>query len=263
MRTVKSMADRNFDDLAERFKRKIYSELKGDIRQDILKRDYEEFLPLYDGQQVLSVFDAGGGQGQMACYFASQGHQVVLCDISEKMLALASEAIIAQELSDRVVTLHQSIADVSAQNEEAFDLVSCHAVLEWVDSPRDVINQCLKSVKPNGFLSLTYYNLNGSIYKNLLRTNFKKLRKDDWQGARGSLTPTSPLNPNDVNQWVAELDVNIICESGIRVYYDYILDVKNRSRDPDAIREMELRYSRQSPFKHLGRYIHLLLQKNG
>jgi len=257
------MIDIKCDDLAYRFKRKIYAGLKGDIRQDILKRDYEEFLPLYRKQQALKIFDAGGGQGQMSCYFASLGHQVVLCDISEKMLTLAAKAISEQSLSDRVTFLHESIGEVSAQNEQTFDLVSCHAVLEWVDDPEGVINQCLKSLKPNGFLSLTYYNINGSIYKNLLRTNFKKLRKDLWQGRRGSLTPTSPLNPTDVNQWVDRLDVKVICESGIRVYYDYIFDLENRSRDPDAIREMELRYSRQNPFKHLGRYVHLLLQKNG
>ncbi|MGI1678042.1 MAG: methyltransferase domain-containing protein [Cellvibrionaceae bacterium] len=255
------MADRNFDDLADRFKRKVYSASKGDIRQDILKRDYQEFLPLYDREKELNIFDAGGGLGQTACYFASLGHQVLLCDISKKMLSLASEAINEQQLSNKVTLLNQTIEKVTDENKEAFDLLSCHAVLEWVDDPLKIIEACLNSVKPEGFLSLTYYNVHGLVYKNLLRTNFKRLKTESWQGASGSLTPTGPLQPEIVNRWMDSLGVNVICESGIRVFHDYILDAKDRARDMNSLKEMEIRYSRKNPFKHLGRYIHLLVQK--
>jgi len=37
--------EHNFDDLAPRFARNIYSSMKGEIRLAVLKRDFQEFLP--------------------------------------------------------------------------------------------------------------------------------------------------------------------------------------------------------------------------
>lgn len=259
---ILGMADRNFDDLAQRFQRKVYEQSKGDIRQAVLQRDYQEYLSLENSSTELSVFDAGGGLGQTACYFAERGHKVLLCDISNNMLELAQKNISERNLNDKISIHHQSIDQISKTHKNQFDIVTCHAVLEWVDSPLELIRDCLRSLKPQGYLSLTYYNVHGLVYKNLLRTNFKRLRKNHLVGDKGSLTPTSPLNPAEVNQWIENLHVDVICESGIRVFHDYIFDADDRARDPEGLEEMELRYSRVLPYKHLGRYIHLLLKKH-
>ena len=37
--------DRNFDDLAPRFKRNVYGGLKGELRLRVLQRDFDEFIP--------------------------------------------------------------------------------------------------------------------------------------------------------------------------------------------------------------------------
>ena len=60
--------DRNFDDLAKRFKKNIYGGLKGDIRLSVLERDFCEQFPYVPfgastPGQPLRVLDAGGGQG--------------------------------------------------------------------------------------------------------------------------------------------------------------------------------------------------------
>ncbi|MGQ9425283.1 methyltransferase domain-containing protein [Gilvimarinus sp. F26214L] len=253
--------DRNFDDLAHRFKRNVYSSLKGKVRLHVLDRDFQEFLP-HKGDQPWRVLDAGGGQGQMAAYFAARGDEVLLCDISAEMLKLAREHLVTENLSERVTLCHGAIQDVLAR-EEGFDLIVCHAVLEWVVDPQALLQKMTAALKPGGFLSLSYYNLNGLVYKNLLRTNFKKLRKEKWSGYRGSLTPTAPLRPEQVADWLRGLPLEVLCESGIRVFYDYIFNEEDRRRDPEGIVEMELKYSRTLPFKHLGRYIHLLCRKSG
>ena len=51
--------DRNFDDLAERFQRKVYGGLKGDIRLAVLWRDLEQYLPQIHGAEPLTVLDVG------------------------------------------------------------------------------------------------------------------------------------------------------------------------------------------------------------
>lgn len=251
--------DRNFDDLAQRFQRNVYASLKGSIRLGVLQRDFEEFLPL--ANDALSILDAGGGQGQMSAYFAQQGHEVLLCDISGEMLAMAERNLAEAGLLERVMIRQQSIQELIGGEQRLFDLVVCHAVLEWVAEPEALLATLAAALKPGGILSLTYYNLNGLVYKNLLRNNFKKIRRKNWQGYRGSLTPSNPLRPEVVNRWLGELQLETLCESGIRVFHDYILEPEERNRDPAGVLEMELKHSRVMPFTHLGRYIHVLCQK--
>jgi S-adenosylmethionine-dependent methyltransferase len=268
--------DRNFDDLAKRFKRNVYGSLKGDIRLAILQRDCRAFLShvkpfCEEGAHLTNkpwlILDAGGGQGQFSLDLAEAGHQVVICDISQEMLALAKEAVTARGLSQKVLLLHCSLQDVSTHLETTafaglkFDLVICHAVMEWLQFPDTLLPILTSCIKPEGYLSLTFYNVNSLIYKNLLRTNYKKILEEDYHGYRGSLTPINPLDPQRVLEWVANLPLSILAYSGIRVFYDYILEPEDRKREPESVLELELRLSQQEPFRSLGRYQHLLMKR--
>jgi S-adenosylmethionine-dependent methyltransferase len=64
--------DRNFDDLAERFQRKVYGGLKGEIRLAVLWRDIEPLLPEVN-DKPLRILDIGAGLGQLAIRLAKLG----------------------------------------------------------------------------------------------------------------------------------------------------------------------------------------------
>jgi S-adenosylmethionine-dependent methyltransferase len=259
--------DRNFDDLAKRFQKNIYGGLKGDIRLAVLERDFQECVSVtpFGNKTVekpLRVLDAGGGQGQFSLQFAKAGHSVVICDISNEMLKLAEQEVKKQGLEAQVQLIHCAIQDLEQHIENfEFDIVLCHAVMEWVVNPSELLKQLINRVKPQGFLSLTFYNLHSLIYKNLLRTNFKKIQDNDYGGARGSLTPINPLYPEQVLEWFQALAVDILATSGIRVFHDYIFNEEHRERDPQSVIELELKLSRKQPYQMLGRYIHVLSQK--
>jgi len=259
--------DRNFDDLAKRFQKNIYGGLKGEIRLAVLERDFREhFSEVPFGEKKpakpLRVLDAGGGQGQFSIQFAKAGHKVVICDISAEMLKLAEQEVVKQGLEDQVQLLHCAIQDIASHTDNAqFDVVLCHAVMEWVANPAELLGYLIEYVKPKGFLSLTFYNLHSLIYKNLLRTNFQKIQQQDFGGSRGSLTPINPLYPESVFEWINQLPLNILATSGIRVFHDYIFNEEHRERDPKRVIELELEFSRKQPYQLLGRYIHVLNQK--
>ncbi len=261
--------DRNFDDLAKRFQKNIYGGLKGDIRLAVLERDFREHVaiaPFGDNPSAtpLRILDAGGGQGQFSLAFAQAGHSVIICDISAEMLKLAEQEVVKLGLQSRVQLIHCAIQDVSQHlNPEGqqFDVVLCHAVMEWVTNPENLLSSLMEYVKLKGFLSLTFYNLHSLIYKNLLRTNFKKIQQQDYAGSRGSLTPINPLYPEQVFEWLGGLPINILAKSGIRVFHDYIFNEEQRERDPKAVIELELAFSQQQPYQLLGRYIHVLSQR--
>lgn len=260
--------DRNFDDLAKRFRRNVYGGLKGDIRQAVIKRDFEEFMPglLSGAAPRWRVLDAGGGQGQMALPLAQAGHEVTLCDISGEMLQLAQEHFSAAGMKQSINVRQdsiQSLADEVARGKVMpYNLVMCHAVLEWVAAPEALLQSLMQLLQPSGYLSLTFYNVNSLIYKNLLRTNFKKIQQRDFTGYRGSLTPTNPLQPERVYEWLQALPMQSLCYSGIRVFHDYIFNREDREREPATLLELELELSRREPYRSLGRYIHVLGQKS-
>jgi S-adenosylmethionine-dependent methyltransferase len=261
--------DRNFDDLAQRFKNNVYGGLKGEIRLTVLNRDFRQVMPnLFApalGVKPLRILDAGGGQGQFSLQFAEAGHHLVICDISAEMLKLADDVIQQKGLQDRVTLIHCSIKDLAENiptSIEFFDCVLCHAVIEWMVNPESLLPCLMQYLTPKGCLSFTYYNVNSLIYKNLLRTNFTKVINKNFSGARGSLTPINPLSPDTVAEWFNALPLSMVNQSGIRVFHDYIFDDTHRNRDTRNLIELELQYSQQQPFLFLGRYIHIMAIKD-
>jgi S-adenosylmethionine-dependent methyltransferase len=258
--------DRNFDDLAKRFKKNIYGGLKGDIRLAVLERDCKKHLPIKPfgiEEKEWLILDAGGGQGQFSLQLAKAGHRVIICDISMEMLKLAQEQVDALGITDRVQLIHCAIQELPQHLPASlpkFDLVICHAVMEWMQEPRSLLPCLLQHLKPQGSLSLTFYNRHSLIYKNLLRTNFKKIINKDYGGSRGSLTPINPLDPDQVLGWVKDEGLNVLARSGIRVFHDYIFNEEHREREPETLVALELEFSTQEPYRSLGRYIHLLLK---
>ena len=79
--------DRNFDDLADKFARKIYGGLKGDIRLAVIWRDLLAVVPAIEGQTPLRILDVGGGLGQFTLRLAGLGHSLIYSDLSQNMLS--------------------------------------------------------------------------------------------------------------------------------------------------------------------------------
>ncbi|WGL16921.1 methyltransferase domain-containing protein [Microbulbifer bruguierae] len=258
------MTDRNFDDLAHRFKKRIYGGLKGDIRLAVLNRDLAPFLAAQN--DTLTVVDAGGGQGQFALDLADAGHRVWITDISASMLALAGEQAEQRGLAQRVQIAQvplQSLAD--SPEIPSAQLLLCHAVLEWLAQPEQALAHLANSVRAGGYLSLTFYNRRALEFRLLQRGSLRQLDRNvasgDWGGHPGSLTPKNPLVPEQVMGWVEQAGLSIVAHSGIRCFHDFMTPEMRDKLPPAAIVEKELVYSRVDPYRQLARYVHLLCRR--
>ena len=87
-----------FDQLAERFERKIYGSEKGDLRLHLLWDDMLQAIPALQAGKSLSVLDAGGGLGQISQRLVALGHQVALTEPSAAMLDRARQFFIANQV---------------------------------------------------------------------------------------------------------------------------------------------------------------------
>jgi tRNA 5-carboxymethoxyuridine methyltransferase len=248
--------DRNFDNLVDNFEQRIYQSNKGDWRLQLLKED----LALLHQQHPLSIWDAGCGFAQVGLWFAEAGHQVTLCDISEKMLERAKTAFIRAGIT---ADFHHSPAQTLAQQLPPFDLVLFHAVVEWLAEPIASLLKVADRVKPNGYLSLLFYNRNAMVYSNTLKGGWRlqNLLDDSYIGQGKKLTPPNPQYPHALIQSLDQAGFSIERHTGIRVFHDYLTADALQKTAEEELFQLEYRYCRLPTYRDMGRYVHLLCKR--
>ncbi len=253
--------DRVFDGLAQRFQRQIYDDPRGIIRLAILQDD---LAPIVTGveKRRLRILDAGGGLGQMSIWLAQQGHEVLLAEPSAEMLQRAEHAIQQAGVADSVTLLQASVQELAAHALAPFDLITFHAVLEWLAEPYQGLNQLLTHLKPDGYLSLMFFNYHSTVMRRLIAGDLATVQagKIASNGKQG-LAPISPLPPDTVLAWLPDLGLRLETWSGVRCFYDYMYrDVRKQAVMAEVL-PLERQYSRLEPWRSLARYQHFLCQK--
>lgn len=251
------MQDKNFDSLAGKFARNIYGTPKGEIRAAVLWRDLLQTVPAINSGK-LRILDAGGGFGYLSQKLAALGHEVVLCDISAEMLALAEQQIQASDTRLNITLVHSAIQDLDAGALGQFDLVLCHAVAEWLTDAKSTLAGLLKMLRPGGYLSLMFFNLEAMRFHALVSGNFGYVKADFKIKKKVRLTPTHPLLPETVVDWFDEWQLELQCRSGVRVIHDYLKKHLPPDFDNAELLEMELTYSQHPAYRDLGRYVHFI-----
>lgn len=255
--------DIHFDHLAERFERKIYGSEKGDLRLQLLWDDLLTAVPGLQQGASLAVLDAGGGLGQVSQRLAAIGHRVVLAEPAAPMLeraqALFAEAGINREQVRFVRASIQQLPD--ALGEQQFDLVICHAVLEWLAEPLDTLGQLLRWMRPGSYLSLAFFNRESIVWKNLLKGNVDRARAAHLPGEAGGLTPLNPQSAPEVLAWLQSRQLEVLQVTGIRCLNDYLFP--GVKIEAGTLLSLERELGRQEPYKWLGRYIHVIARYPG
>ena len=260
-------ADRSFDTIADHFEKKVYGGLKGEIRLAVLRRDIVEYSAQMSEAlgRPLRILDVGAGLAQIAIELATQGHSVVINDISANMLekAKANAEQIDQALDITwYVCPYQALAEKLTKEVDKFDLILSHALLEWLAEPAAVMDFFDQYLTDDGALSLCFYNPASFDYRNLIMGNFNLLDNTDYKADnKKSLTPNHPVAKEEVESWLKAHDYQTVRSSGLRVFHDYAPLKRGGHNDPDAVIRMELRYSQLEPYKWLGRYLHILAKR--
>lgn len=253
------MADYNFDNIAQKFVKNIYGTTKGNIRSEIVWDELLHCLSLLP-KRPLRILDAGGGFGFFSQKLAALGHDIVLCDISSELLKEAKRQIVGKEYAGNIQILHCSIQDLPNYIDREFDLILNHAVLEWLDEPKQTLQKLLAFLSVDGLLSLMFYNKEAQRCFNLLSGNFEFVEKGMIHKKVVRLTPTSPLFDKDVINWLTEFNMQVVQKTGVRVLHDYLKERSHCEEKFDLLLAMEKQYCHQEPYASLGRYTHLTVK---
>lgn len=247
--------DRNFDDLAERFGRTIYATPRGQLRLLALAQDFHDCA--IGAPQ--SLLDLGGGQGQFSLQLAQQGTQIDLLDVSSEMLALARDQFAAAHLP--LTAQLGSLQQVNEFFPQQYALVLNHAVLEWLERPFDALPLLVSKVKPGGWLSLMFYNLHGHQWRQLMNGRTHAPAAATERLRQQGNAPQHPLDPDEIADVLQQLGMTIKRWRGIRCIHDHMHQKIRQRIGQDAVNQADLEFGLKEPYRRLGRYVHLLCQK--
>lgn len=208
--------DVSFDEIATKFDKSIYGSTKGKLRHEMLLHNLSDIWEQLPGNA--RMLDAGGGTGEFTRELLLQNADVVLNDISADTLQLAQEKL---GQNSRLSFHHGPIQDIARGAEDqsrGFDFIACHAVFEWLQSPRDVLGHLLDLLQPGGYLSLSFFNRDANLFGNMLYGNFDLINNNMKQKNRLKLASHSPLNPRDVIDWISGMQCTISVRPGSVVF---------------------------------------------
>jgi S-adenosylmethionine-dependent methyltransferase len=154
------------------------------------------------GRPALDIVDVGGGTGGLAVPFACLGHHVTVVDPSPDALAAAQRR--AAEAGAVLVAVQGEAASLdTVAGAAAADLVICHNVLEYVDSPADAMAAIARVLRPRATVSVLASNAVAAVLHRALAGRFAEALALLAQGGDppgppglgGKPFPPNPLGP--------------------------------------------------------------------
>jgi len=102
-----------------------------------------------------SALDVGCGGGLLSEALAKEGADVTAIDLSADLIDAAKAHANQSELN--IDYQHRRISE-QAELDKRFDVVTCLEMLEHVDDPTTIIEQCVRCLKPGGSLFVSTIN---------------------------------------------------------------------------------------------------------
>ncbi|HBB53422.1 MAG TPA: bifunctional 3-demethylubiquinol 3-O-methyltransferase/2-polyprenyl-6-hydroxyphenol methylase [Legionellales bacterium] len=121
------------------------------------------FMQEYVDFNDKSVLDLGCGGGILTEALAKLGAQLTGIDIEPDLIEVAKNH--AQE---NHLKIDYHAMPVQAYQDKKFDVIVCMEMLEHVDSPDSIIQECKRLLKPNGILFLSTINRTLKAYFELI-----------------------------------------------------------------------------------------------
>lgn len=152
-----------------------HDDVRTAVVRDVL-RSVVSALVAEMGRARLDIIDAGGGTGGFAVPLAGLGHTVTVVDPSPDSLAAAQRR--AAEMDVPLRAVQGDVADLAGvAGEQSADLVLCHSVLEYVDSPADAMAAIASVLRPGGAVSVLAASAVAAVIHRALAGRFDEARQ--------------------------------------------------------------------------------------
>ena len=254
-----AMSEDPWSALADHFVDEASTSVKGRVRSYVLHQHLLDHLP----PPPAAILDVGGGAAHQALPLARGGYDVTVLDSSPAMLSKAEQRLRSEpaEVRERVHLVHGSGEDASrVLGGRSFPAVLCHGVLMYLDEPHTLVTSLRECLAPGGVLSLMALNAKTLAVLPALRHEWTDaLAALEARTERGVLgVPTRADTVEELSELLRARGVDPLAWYGVWLFADW-MDLTTATADEVAqIAEVELRASRQDPYRRLSRVFHLI-----
>lgn len=206
-----------------------------------------------EGKKIL---DFGSGEGITANHFAEK-NDVTAIEPSEDMLSNAwKEYEYTQILGD--------VNALSTFNDETFDIIICHNVLEYIDDKEAVVKALVRVLKKGGFLSIAKHNRAGRVMQMaVLLDDFEKANAllDGENSTASKFGAIRYYEDEDILMWEPGLNISEVF--GIRTFWDLQQNQEKHGNEEwqDKMMQLEMRVAQIPEYRDIAFFHHLMLKK--
>jgi S-adenosylmethionine-dependent methyltransferase len=238
---------------------------EGRLRLDLAFANLQEFLP--QTTRPLRALDVGCGTGTIGVRLARLGIQVTLLDSSLPMLDLARRATQEAGITEKIELKHGDAEQlVNLFQPGSFDVIVCHNILEYLDSPVTVLRGAASALRdPSAILSVMVRNQAGEVLKAAIQSG-------DLVAAEHNLTAewgheslyggrVRLFTPDSLHAMLKAASLALTAEHGVRVIADYLPPQVSRSAEYERIFELERKLGSLPEFAEVARYTHCLVHR--
>ncbi|MGH3215557.1 MAG: class I SAM-dependent methyltransferase [Trebonia sp.] len=219
----------------------------------------------------LDIVDVGGGTGGFAVPFAALGHRVTVVDPSPDALAAAQRR--AAEMRVALTAVQGDAGELaSLAGDGAADLVICHSVLEYVDSPAAAMAAIARVLRPGATVSVLAANTVAAVLQRALAGRYAEARQllaADGAGApaeRSGVTAPHRFTLAGLTALIEAAGLRAGDAHGIRVFSSLLHGAIDHGAGADpataeALRELEEAAATCPPLRDIATRLHVLAHR--
>ena len=203
-----------------------------------------------------NILDFGSGEGITANHFAGNNNVVAIEPWNEMLKNRWKDYEYRQIQGD--------VSDLLEFDENTFDVILCHNVLEYIDEKEKVVNNLHRVLKTGGTLSIVKHNRAGRVMQMAVLLDDMEKANDLLDGKDGMSSQFGAIRyyeDEQIEKWNKRL--KLLDSFGIRTFWHLQQNQAKHATEEWQARmiQLEMRVSKIDEYRRIALFHHLLFIK--
>ncbi len=217
---------------------------------------YKTIESQLDNIENKKILDFGSGFGFTAKFLAKKN------DVTA--LEMNVDMIKASVNTANYTQIHGDLSALGELDDESFDAITCHLVLEFVDEPKVILTELMRVLKKGGILSVVKHNKNGRIIQAIVQDYDLEDAKNLLNGGYSFSSAFGNIKYYDNNILIDWTDnkTEIIDTFGARVLASIQnFDIQSKENWVEDMYKIETELLKDTDYIKIAYFNHILLKK--
>ena len=202
------------------------------------------------------ILDFGSGEGVTANHFA-QCNTVVAIEPSEEMMD-------GRWNDYEYRQIHGDVESLSQFEDNTFDVIFCHNVLEYIDDKERVVKELCRVLKSGGMLSIVKHNRAGRVMQMAVLLDELEKAHELLDGKNSTASKFGAIRYYE-DEMIAKWATGLHCKDcyGIRTFWDLQQNQGKHDSEEwqDRMMQLEMRVSQMDEYRNIAFFHHLVFVK--